>query len=154
TYPGRHLTHGGEGNVLSSARPIIRRPMSRSRTVASTRRHERICQDSLVNPIEVEETEPGRYSLWLEAGTTNGDDLISELGHTPNGYFWEGIVELLVTSEACGPKGRFSCDPEAGAFCAHSHDRVVLEDLAARLRSVATGEDQLRHLVQLAAATG
>jgi hypothetical protein len=108
----------------------------------------------LVNPIEVEETEPGRYSLWLEAGTTDVDDLISELGHTPNGYFWEGIVELLVTSEASSLKGRFSCDPEAGAFCAYSDDRAVLEDLTVRLRSVATGEDRLRHLIQLAATTG
>jgi hypothetical protein len=44
-----------------------------------------------VDPIEIEPTESGGYSLWLEAGTTDVDDVIRELGHEANGYFWEGI---------------------------------------------------------------
>jgi hypothetical protein len=58
------------------------------------------CQDPLVEPIKLAETAPGEYSLSLVAGATDVDGLISELGHDPNGYFWEGIVELLVTTEA------------------------------------------------------
>lgn len=58
------------------------------------------CQYPLVDSITVTATAPGEYSLWLEAGTTDVDDVISELGHEPNGYFWEGIVELLVSTQA------------------------------------------------------
>ncbi|WP_432990370.1 Imm51 family immunity protein [Dactylosporangium sp. CA-233914] len=107
-----------------------------------------------MDPIEVDEAESGRYSLWLEAGTTDVDDVISDLGHTPNGYFWEGIVELLVVSEAPALKGRFESDPEGGAFCAYSDDRAALDDLAALLSSVATDEMHLRRLVELAASIG
>ncbi|WP_233513335.1 Imm51 family immunity protein [Micromonospora craterilacus] len=107
-----------------------------------------------MDPIEIETTESGGYSLWLEAGTTDVDDVIRELGHEPNGYFWEGVAELLVASEAASLGGRFSSDPEAGAFCAYSDDRAALEDLAARLRKVATEETRVRQLVDLATATG
>lgn len=100
-----------------------------------------------MDPIKVEETAPGKYFLWLEAGTTDVDDLISELGHEPNGYFWEGIVELLLTTEAGALEGRFECDPEGGAFVAYSEDRSVLDDLAGRLRVVASDGNRLRTLV-------
>lgn len=41
-------------------------------------------------------TSPGEFSLILDAGTTTADDAIEDLGHEPNGYFWEGIAQLLV----------------------------------------------------------
>lgn len=107
-----------------------------------------------MDPIEIEPTESGGYSLWLEAGTTDVDDVIRELGHEANGYFWEGIAELLVASEAPNLAGRFSPDPEGGAFCAYSNDRAVLEDLAARLHEVAAEESRLRQLIDPAVATG
>jgi hypothetical protein len=107
-----------------------------------------------VDLIEIEPVESGGYSLWLEAGTTDVDDFIRELGHEANGYFWEGVAELLVASEAPSLAERFSPDPEGGAFCAYSDDRAVLEDLAARLYKVATDKARLRQLVELAAATG
>jgi hypothetical protein len=43
-------------------------------------------------------------------------------------------TELLVTIEAPALNGRFWTDSEAGAFLAHSSDRGVLDDLAARQR--------------------
>jgi hypothetical protein len=113
-----------------------------------------MCQDRSVDPIEIETTESGRYSLWLEAGATDVDDVIRELGHEPNGYFWEGVAEFLVASEAPSLEGRFSSDPEAGAFCAYSDDRAALEDLAARLRKVATEVARLRQLVEQATEAG
>jgi hypothetical protein len=36
----------------------------------------------------------------LVAGTTDVDDVIEALGHEPNGYFWEGVAQLLVDTEA------------------------------------------------------
>jgi len=66
--------------------------------------------------IEVAEVAPGQYRLYLVAGTTDVDDVISELGHEPNGSFWEGVVELVVGTEAPALDGRFWTDSEADAF--------------------------------------
>lgn len=115
---------------------------------------ESACQHPPMDPIEVVQTAPGEYSLWLEAGTTDVDDVVSELGHEPNGYFWEGIVELLVMSEATTLEGRFSSDPEGGAFVAYGRDRGALDDLASRLRAVASDGNRLRKLMELAASSG
>ncbi|MFC4017892.1 Imm51 family immunity protein [Micromonospora sp. GCM10011542] len=104
--------------------------------------------------VEVAEIAPGEYSLSLEAGTTDVDDMISELGHEPNGYFWEGIVELLVTTEAPTLEGRFLPDPEGGAFYATSNDRRALEDLAVLLRAVAVDGNRLRQLMEFAQTSG
>jgi hypothetical protein len=107
-----------------------------------------------MNPIKVVETQPGQYSLWLEAGTTGVDDVITELGHEPSGYFREGVVELLIRTEATTLEGRFSTDPEGGAFVAYSGDRGALDDLAGRLRAVAADGNRLRKLVEFAEASG
>jgi hypothetical protein len=107
-----------------------------------------------MDPIRVTENVPGTFTLSLEAGTTDVDDLIRELGHTPNGYFWEGIVELLVSIEATTLEDRFETDPEGGAFVAHSQDRQALDDLAERLRAVAGSKIRLRQLVEFAESTG
>ncbi|MEU4676441.1 Imm51 family immunity protein [Micromonospora sp. NPDC023737] len=104
--------------------------------------------------VEVAEIAPGEYSLSMEAGTADVDDLISELGHEPNGYFWEGIVELLVRTEAPTLEGRFSSDPEGGAFYATSTDRNALDDLAVLLRAVAADGHRLRRLMEFAEASG
>jgi hypothetical protein len=107
-----------------------------------------------MDPIRVDEIEPGQYSLCLEAGTTDVDHVIQELGHEPNGPFWEGIVELLVTTEAPTLRGRFEPDPEGGAFYAYSSDRSALDDLAVRLETIASDERRLRELVRFAETTG
>ncbi|MFE9958967.1 Imm51 family immunity protein [Micromonospora sp. NPDC005299] len=104
--------------------------------------------------VEVAEIAPGEYSLSLEAGTTDVDDLISELGHEPNGYFWEGIVELLVMTEAPTLEGRDLSDPEGGAFYATSNDRGALDDLAVLLGAVAADGNRLRHLMEYAKTSG
>ena len=66
----------------------------------------------------------------------------------------EGIVELLIATEAPMLEGRFSPDPDAGAFFASGNCRAALEDLAARLRAVATDADRVRRLVELAESLG
>ncbi|WP_230462930.1 Imm51 family immunity protein [Micromonospora sp. CP22] len=80
--------------------------------------------------------------------------MIRELGHEPNGYFWEGVAQLLVSTEAQALEGRFAYDPEAGMFCAYGTDRSALEDLAARMSVVATDGERLRRLVSGANASG
>jgi hypothetical protein len=107
-----------------------------------------------MSPIDVTEIAPGKHRLYLIAGTTDVDDVIFELGHEPNGVFWEGIVELLVMTEAPALGGTFSTDSEADAFLAYSSDRSVLEDLAVRLRAVAADGTRVRQLVELAKTRG
>lgn len=100
------------------------------------------------------ETSPGEFSLILDAGTTDVDEVIEELGHEPNGYFWEGIAQLLVDTEAPQLQKRFDYDPEGGMFVAHGSDRPALDELATLMTAVATDAARLRRLVELAAERG
>lgn len=99
------------------------------------------------------ETSPGELSLLLDAGTTQVDELVLELGHEPNGYFWEGVAQVLVNTEAPGLEGQFSCDPEGGMFCAYG-DEPALRELATLMRAVATDGDRMRQLIATAEANG
>ena len=107
-----------------------------------------------MTPLKIIETEPGKFSLLLDAGYTKVDDLIEKLGHAPNGYFWEGIAQLLVTTGAPEIDGRFEYDPEAGMFCAFGGDRAALEKLGMLMAAVANDGEQLRKLVADAKASG
>jgi hypothetical protein len=107
-----------------------------------------------MNPLQLIELSPGEYSLLLDAGTTDVDDVVEELGHEPNGYFWEGIAQLLVSTEAPVLEGRFSYDPEGGMFCAYGADRDALEELATRMSAVAADAERVRQLITLAEANG
>jgi hypothetical protein len=107
-----------------------------------------------MSSTSVDEVGPGEFRLQLSAGTTPMDETISRLGHEPNGPFWEGIVELIVTAEDPALAGRFWAESEADTFLAHSNDRAVLDDLANRLRAVAEDEDRLRQLIDLAQSRG
>lgn len=121
---------------------------------AGWRRLASLCHHPSVNPLKLIETGAGKYSLLLNAGTTDVDALVEELGHEPNGYFWEGVARLLVSTQAPALEGRFSYDPEAGMFCAYGQDRSALDELAARMAVVATDPDRLRELIALAAVNG
>jgi Immunity protein 51 len=107
-----------------------------------------------VEPIRMVETSPTVFSLMLDAGTTDVDEVIEELDHEPNGYFWEGIAQLLVDTEAPHLEGRFDYDPEGDTFVAHGSDRPALDELAALMTAVATNPDRLRRLVALARDRG
>jgi hypothetical protein len=105
-------------------------------------------------PLKLIETTPGKFSLLLNAGTTTVDAVIEELGHTPNGYFWEGVARMLVSTKGPALEGRFGYDPEAGMFCAYGQDRAALEELGTLMAAVATDRDRLRKLVAQAKAKG
>ncbi|MFC5002424.1 Imm51 family immunity protein [Dactylosporangium cerinum] len=104
--------------------------------------------------LKLIETSPGKYSLLLNAGTTDVDGLVEELGHEPNGYFWAEVAKLLVSTEAPALEGRFSYDPEGGMFCAYGTDRGALESLSKLLAPVTTDAAQVRKIVELAKAKG
>lgn len=107
-----------------------------------------------MTPLKLVETRPGSYSLLLDAGTTRVDGTVEQLGHEPNGYFWEGVARFLVGTEAKSLEGRVSYDPEGGMFCAYGTDRTALEELGALLSAVAADTDRMRKLVASAEATG
>ncbi|MGI5170966.1 Imm51 family immunity protein [Spirillospora sp. CA-253888] len=107
-----------------------------------------------MSPLRLIETTPGAFSLLLGAGETQVDEVIEDLGHEPNGYFWDGIAQFLVATEASALEGRFSYDSEGGMFCAYGKDRTALQELAALMGAVATDEDRLRKLVESAVASG
>ncbi|WP_460708172.1 Imm51 family immunity protein [Myceligenerans halotolerans] len=100
------------------------------------------------------ETTAGKFSLLLGAGTTPVDALVEELGHEPNGYFWEGVARWLVSTEAPRLDGGFDYDPEGDMFCAHGADRAALEALGELMEKVATDGDRMRSLVAAAEADG
>ncbi len=85
-----------------------------------------------MHPLRLIDSAPGEYSLLLDAGTTQVDDVIEELGHTPNGYFWEGIARLLVSTEA--PPWKTGSPTTPKATCS-----ARTEKTAARWRSWAPG---------------
>ena len=107
-----------------------------------------------LKPLRLIQTDPEKYSLLLETGTTPVDDKIQELRHEPNGYFWEGIAQLLLQTEAQELGGRFDFDPEAGMFCAYSSDSDALRRLGALLATAANDEQRIADLVQHAAEIG
>lgn len=107
-----------------------------------------------MEPLRMLDIRPGTHMLVLDAGTTAVDDVVDELGHTPNGYFWEGAAQLLVATEAPDLDGRFEYDPEADTFVAHGTDLAALERLGALISAVANDPGRLRRLVALAEQRG
>ncbi|GAA2230701.1 hypothetical protein GCM10010413_30290 [Promicromonospora sukumoe] len=100
------------------------------------------------------ETTPGRFSLLLHAGTTPVDALVEELGHEPNGYFWEGVARRLVATEDPSLENRFNYDPEGDMFCAYGEDQAALEALGELMAGVAMDSSRMRSLVAAADADG
>src|SRR4051794_16542535 len=107
-----------------------------------------------MSPLRLIETTPGKFSLLLDAGTTAVDGVVEELGHTPNGYFWEGVAQLLVRTKAPELAGRFGYDPEGGAFVAYGKDKDALVALSALMTDVAIDGDRMRRLIVLAKEKG
>jgi hypothetical protein len=107
-----------------------------------------------MTPLRLIETTPGLFSLLLDAGTTNVDNLVQELGHEPNGYFWEGVAQFLVGTDAPALEGTFDYDAEGGMFCAYSKDRPALEQLGTLVAAVANDGNRMRRLLAAAEASG
>ena len=105
------------------------------------------------HPLRLVETRPGSYALLLSAPTAVDGD-IKEVGHEPNGYFWEGVARYLVQTEAPALADRIFYDPEGSMFCAYAEGRDVLEALAALMRPLTADAVRGRRLVTDADAAG
>lgn len=104
--------------------------------------------------MKLSETRPGEFSLVLVTGVNKVDEVIVELGHEPNGPFWDGVAERLVATEAPELAGRFEYDSEAGMFCVYGTDRPTLEALSALMEPYTTDAERIRALVAAAKADG
>ncbi|MFC5180582.1 Imm51 family immunity protein [Actinomadura harenae] len=102
--------------------------------------------------VRLIETSPGSFSLLLDAGTNQVDELVEQRGHEPNGYFWEGVARFLVTTEAPSLQDRVSYDPEGSMFCAYGTDRPALEELGTLLTDLATTPTRMDALITAAKA--
>jgi hypothetical protein len=103
-----------------------------------------------MEPLKVLETEPGSYSLVLYAGEALVDELIRETGHEPNGYFWEGIAQLVANDAHPPILKHVEFDSEAGMFCAYGADRRSLETLGALMAAVVNDRDRLSAALRMA----
>ena len=107
-----------------------------------------------MTPLRLIETRPDDFSLLLSDGDTPVDEVVNELGHESNGYFWEGVAQLLIRTHAPELDGRFDYASEGGMFCAHGGDRDALEKLGAMMSEVANDEVRIRRLVAEADESG
>ena len=107
-----------------------------------------------MNPLSLIETEPGAYSLTMYTGDLPVDLVVEELGHVPNGVFWDGVAEWLVRTRMPALDGRFEYDSEGGMFCAYGSDRTALEELRDGMAPAATSVDQVRALMAAAEEAG
>jgi hypothetical protein len=107
-----------------------------------------------ISPLKIVEGEDGEYSLILETGDNAADDTIVELGHEPNGPFWDGVATLLIRDELAELEDEIEFDSEAGMFCAISEDLDGLEQLGALMAKIATSDSEVRDVVRRAEEVG
>ena len=106
-----------------------------------------------MEPLKIVETEPGYFSLLLNAGDTEVDEVIESLDHEPNGYFWEGVATFLLL-EHPDLGERLGFDSEGGMFCAHGQDRDALDQLGTLMATIANDGDATKTLLQAAKSAG
>lgn len=90
----------------------------------------------------------GEFSLTFYCGDLTSEAAISEAGHEPNGYFWEGVVEFI--SGALFE--RIELDSEGSMFCAigEQADLTALQSLLEPLLA----DDAMRGVIARAKAAG
>lgn len=100
------------------------------------------------------ETDPGDWSLTMYTGELPADAVVQELGHEPNGVFWDGVAEWLIETELEDLAGRFEFDSEGGMFCAYGHDREALERLGLAMAPIVADGNRVRRLMAAAEEAG
>jgi hypothetical protein len=95
----------------------------------------------------------GSLSITFDCDTPC-DSAIEASGHEPNGYFWEGIAQVLISTEAPDLAGKVNLDCEGSMFCAVSDSSEPLESLSALLTPVVNDPDRVIALIEKAAKIG
>ena len=76
-------------------------------------------------------TRSGGYALIVPAGDV--ESVAAQAGLEPDGYFWEGVIRVLVQQQAPDLKVRFTFDSDDSACVAEARDRATLDSIAALL---------------------
>lgn len=106
-----------------------------------------------MEPLALIEAVPGTWSLLLKESDVAGMfDVVESLGHTPNGYFWEGVAKTLVRQAAPELEEVLDYDSEAGMFCACASAKAPLARLGELMAPVVTSAERLRKI--MASANG
>jgi hypothetical protein len=98
--------------------------------------------------LEIDEIE-GSPCLTLYCGDLPVDAAITEVGHEPNGYFWEGIATYLEPALAA----RVELSSEGGMFAAYG-ERADLEQLLAAMTPHVADADAVVALIRRAESEG
>ena len=91
----------------------------------------------------------GSHSLSFACGGLPVDDVVAAAGHEPNGYFWEGVAQLV----APDLMAQLELDSEGGMFCAYG-GRGVLERLRRLLKPYLEDGARIEKLIADAEESG
>jgi len=106
-----------------------------------------------VNPFFLDDEDPASVALLLSTGDLPVDAAVEAHGHLPNGDFWTGVAEYLISNYRPDLSDAFEFDPEAGTFAAYGN-RDQLLALADLMRPAVTDSDAIAALITSATAAG
>ena len=140
---GRYAVHGTRyGAVRVDGCLRERRPIDDTRTSN---------QHPAMEPLRLFEAIPGTWSLILsESHVVAMFDAVEKLGHTPNGYFWEGVAKTIVHQSAPDLEEVVDYDSEAGMFCACATSEEPLARLGELMAPIVASAKRLRKVVESA----
>ncbi len=95
----------------------------------------------------------GTLSITFDCDTP-ADEIIEDAGHEANGYFWEGVAQLVIAKEAPAIADKISYDSEGSMFCAVSEDGEALEVLAGIMGPVTNDPERVAAILEEADAMG
>ncbi len=106
-----------------------------------------------MDPFFLDDEDPASVALLLSTGDLTVDTAVEAHGHTPNGDFWTGVAEYLISNYRPDLSDVFEFDPEAGTFAAYGN-RDQLLALADLMRPAVTDSDAIGALISTATAAG
>lgn len=102
-----------------------------------------------MEPLKLLETSPGAFSLVLSDGDIGAvEAVVEELGHTPNGPFWDGVAITLIRTSAPELASALEFDSEAGMFCAYSANRDALLRLGSLMAPLVLSPERMTELME------
>ncbi len=106
-----------------------------------------------MEPFFLDDEDPASIQLLLNTGDLVVDAAVEEHGHLPNGDFWTGVAEYLISTYRPDLRDAFEFDPEAGTFAAYgSRDQLLA--LADLMRPAVTDSAAIAALITSATAAG
>ena len=106
-----------------------------------------------MEPLRLIENPDGTFCLFMPVCERPlADEVVEAFEHTPNGYFWEGIAQWLLSTNAdlVAVADSIKFDSEGGTFVSLSADKTALESLGAAMSDLINEPDRLRATIESA----